>query len=170
VSARAGVARRLAATLYESLLLAAVALVVGFAMLPVLNPSPLPATGERALPLLKPWAQAMSSACLFVVLGAYCVWGWSGGRRTLPMRTWCITMELAAGARVGLSRAALRYVAWWVGPALAIAAYAALRPLGYGRWALVLLAVNYAWALVDSDRQFLHDRFAGTRLVVAPRV
>jgi uncharacterized RDD family membrane protein YckC len=170
VSARAGVARRLAATLYESLLLAAVALVVGFAMLPVLNPASLPATGDRALPLLKPGAQAVSSACLFVVLGAYCVWGWSGGRRTLPMRTWRIAMELASGTRVSVSRAALRYVAWWLGPALALAAYAALRPLGYGRWALALLAVNYAWALVDSERQFLHDRVAGTRLVAAARV
>jgi len=132
VSARAGVARRLAATLYESLLLAALALVVGFAMLPVLNPAPLPATGDRALPLLKPWAQVMSSACLFVVLGAYCVWGWSGGRRTLPMRTWRIAMELASGARVSMSRAAPRYVAWWIGPVLAVAAYAALRPaLGF---------------------------------------
>jgi hypothetical protein len=31
---------------------------------------------------------------------------------------------------------------------------------------VALLAVNYAWALVNSDRQFLHDRIAGTRLVV----
>jgi len=151
-------------------LLAAIALVVGFALLPVLNPAPFPATGERALPLLEPGAQAISSACLFVVLGAYCVWGWSGGRRTLPMRTWRIAMELGPRTRVSLSRAALRYVAWWIAPVLALAAYAALRPLGYGRWALALLAVNYAWALLDSDRQFLHDRVAGTRLVVGPRV
>ena len=135
-------------------------------MLPVLSPKPL-ATGERALPLLNPGARAISFGCLFVVLGAYCVWGWSGGRRTLPMRTWRIAMESAAGARISIARAALRYAAWWIGPALAIAAYAALRPLAYGRWALALLAVDYAWALVDSDRQFLHDRIAGTRLVVA---
>jgi len=169
VNPRAGAARRVAATLYETLLLAALALAVGFAMLPVLTPW-RPADGERVLPILEPAAQSISFACLLVVLGAYCVWGWSGGRRTLPMRTWRIAIEFAAGARISMSRAALRYVAWWVGPALAIAAYAALRPLGDGRWALVLLAVNYAWALVDSDRQFLHDRVAGTRLVVAPRV
>jgi uncharacterized RDD family membrane protein YckC len=163
----AGAPRRLAATLYESLLLAALALIVGFALLPMLSPWP-PASGERALPLLKPGAQAISFGCLFVVLGAYCVWGWSGGRRTLPMRTWRIAIESAAGARSSMSRAALRYLAWWIGPAIAIAAYAALRPVVYNRWALALLAVNYAWALVDSDRQFLHDRIAGTCLVVVP--
>jgi uncharacterized RDD family membrane protein YckC len=167
VNERAGAVRRLAASLYESLLLAALALVVGFALLPVLSAAPSLPADERALPLLKPGAQAISFGCLFAVLGAYCVWGWSGGRRTLPMKTWRIAMESAAGTRISMSRAALRYAAGWIGPALAIAAYAALRPLGYGRWAVAVLAVNYAWALVNSDRQFLHDRVAGTRIVVA---
>lgn len=164
---RAGVGRRLAASLYETLLLAALALVVGFALLPVLGAAPSLPADERALPLLKPGAQAISFGSLFLVLGAYCVWGWSGGRRTLPMKTWHIAMESAAGARISLSRAALRYAAWWIGPALAIAAYAALRPQGHDRWALALLAVNYAWVLLNADRQFLHDRVAGTRLVDA---
>ena len=163
MSERAGVIRRLAASLYEILLLAALALVVGFALLPA-APS-LPAD-ERPLPLLKPTPQAISFGCLFAVFGAYCAWGWSGGRRTLPMKTWRLAMESAGGAPVSISRAALRYVACWIGPGLAVAAYAGLRPLGYGRWAVALLAVNYAWALVNSDRQFLHDRIAGTRLVV----
>jgi uncharacterized RDD family membrane protein YckC len=166
VSERAGVIRRLAASLYEILLLATVALVVGFALLPVLTAAPSLPADERALPLLKPASQAISFGCLFAVLGAYCAWGWSGGRRTLPMKTWRLAMESAGGAPVSISRAALRYVACWIGPGLAVAAYAGLRPLGYGRWAVALLAVNYAWALVNSDRQFLHDRIAGTRLVV----
>jgi uncharacterized RDD family membrane protein YckC len=32
---------------------------------------------------------------------------------------------------------------------------------------LVLLPVSIVWALIDRDRQFLHDRLAGTRLVNA---
>lgn len=164
---RAGAGRRLAASLYESLLLAALALVAGFALLPALGGAHPPADA-RAMPLPGPVAREISFGCLFVVFGTYCVWGWTGGRRTLPMKTWRIKLESASGARVGISRAAVRYVAWWIGPALAIAGYAALRPLGYGRWAVALLAVNYAWALVNADRQFLHDRVAGTRLVAAP--
>ena len=164
---RAGVVRRLAASLYESLLLAALALVVGFALLPVFGATPALPADERALPLLTPAAQAISFGCLFAFLGAYCVWGWSGDRRTLPMKTWRLAMEATEGAPVSLYRAALRYAAWWVGPALAIGAYVGLRPLGHGRWALALLAVNYAWVLVNADRQFLHDRVAGTRMVVA---
>jgi uncharacterized RDD family membrane protein YckC len=59
----------------------------------------------------------------------------------------------------------LRYLAFWIGPALALAAYAAAQPAGLGRYAVALVALNYAWALVDRDRQFLHDRLAGTHLV-----
>jgi uncharacterized RDD family membrane protein YckC len=167
VSERAGVVRRLAASLYEGLLLTALALAVGFALLPLLTPpSSLPAD-ERALALSGPEAQAISFGCLFALLGAYCVWGWSGGRRTLPMKTWRLALESKAGTAVSLTQASLRYGAWWIGPAVAIASYAALRPTGHGRWAVALLAFNYAWALVNADRQFLHDRVAGTRMVAA---
>jgi len=166
VSEGAGLARRLAASLYETLPLTALALAVGFALLPVLMAAPSIPVSERALPPLTPTAQAISFGCLFAVFGAYFAWGWSNGRRTLPMKTWRLAMETSGSAPVGISRAALRYVACWIGPGLAIVVYAGLRPLGYGRWAVALLAVNYAWALVNCDRQFLQDRIAGTRLVV----
>jgi uncharacterized RDD family membrane protein YckC len=168
VKERAGLVRRLAASLYESLLLAALALALGFALLPVLSAAPALPADERALPLPTPAGQAISFGCLFAFLGAYCVWGWSGGRRTLPMKTWRLAMETTDGAPVSLSRAVLRYAAWWIGPALAIGTYVGLRPLGHGRWALALLALNYAWALVNADQQFMHDRVAGTRMVVGP--
>jgi len=153
--------------LYESLLLAALTLVVGFALLPLVSPPSFLPSDARPLPLPGSAAQAMSFGCLFAVLGAYCVWGWSGGRRTLPMKTWHIALESTAGTRISLFRATVRYGAWWIGPAFTIVAYVALRPVGHGRWAVALLALNYAWALVNADRQFLHDRVAGTRMVVA---
>ena len=163
---RAGLARRLAASLYESTLLSALALALGFALLPILGPqTPLPADGG-VLPLPGPVAQTASFACLVAVLGAYCVWGWSGGRSTLPMKTWRVALETTAGAPVSIARAAARYGAWWIGPALAVAGYAAWRPSGHGAWAAALVAFNYAWAWVNADRQFLHDRIAGTRMVV----
>ena len=166
MSERGGVIRRLAASLYETLLLAALALVVGFALLPVLTASPSLPVPEQVLTLPRPAAQAISFGCLFAAFGAYCAWGWSDGRRTLPMKTWRLAMESTRGTPVSLSRAVVRYVACWIGPGLAIAAYAGLRPQGYGRWAVALLAVNYGWALVNPDRQFLQDRVAGTHLVV----
>lgn len=161
----APILRRLAATAYESLLLGAIVLLLGFALLPLLTPG---ATGaglpSHAIPSTA--GRALSLAAIVLVCGSYCVWLWSGGRRTLPMKTWRLTLETAHGAPVAVGRALARYAAWWIGPALAIsAAGIVLRQADHALWALPLLAVNYAWALLDSDRRFLHDRIAGTRLV-----
>ena len=112
-----------------------------------------------------PGGRVLSLACLLLVFAAYFTWLWSGGRRTLPMRTWRLEFATRGGATLDIRRAALRYAAWWIGPLCALGADVALRTTGQGRWAVVLLGFNYAWALVDRDRQFLHDRIAGTLLL-----
>ena len=66
-------------------------------------------------------------------------------------------------------RAFARYVAAWIGPALAVVAYAALTPHGFAALAWPLVFLNWLAALVDPQRQFLHDRIAGTRLVSTAR-
>ena len=170
----AGLARRLAASGYEGLLLAALLIGVGFALLPAVGPPADPGAASipgaanpgHSLYPIAPWARRLSASVIFAVAGLYCGWFWSAGRCTLPMRTWRLALHPAAGGVVALPTALLRYLACWAGPSLAIASYQALQPLGYGRWAGCLLALNYAWALVDPDRQFLQDRIARTRLVL----
>ena len=159
----AGLIRRLAALAYESLLIGAMLLALGFALLPLTAASGAP----RELTRLTPPASAGSFALLFSVFGAYCTWLWTGGRQTLPMKAWHLALRTAGDAAPGVPQALLRYLAWWIGPALAIIAWLALKPYEYQRWAIAALALNYAWALFDSDRRFLHDRIAGTRLVNA---
>jgi hypothetical protein len=168
----AGLARRLGASAYEGLLLAALLVLVGFALLPAVTPvpdspaTPAPTGASKPLYLISPAARHLSAAVMFAACGVYCGWLWSGGRRTLPMKTWRLVLRTAAGQPVGLPTATLRYLACWTGPTLWLGAYLALQPLGYGRWALFPLAFNYAWAFVDRDRQFFQDRVAGTRLMV----
>ena len=84
-------------------------------------------------------------AYLFLVLGIYFVWCWSHGRRTLPMQTWKMRLVRRDGAPVEVARAALRYALAWV--------------------STMTLGAGFLWAWVDRDRQFLHDRLAGTRIV-----
>jgi uncharacterized RDD family membrane protein YckC len=86
---------------------------------------------------------------LVLLTGAYFVWQWTHGGQTLPMKTWRMRLITAEGARVRAGRAWARY-------ALALAGTLAA---GFG----------FAWALFDRDSQFLHDRLAGTRLVVSDR-
>lgn len=82
---------------------------------------------------------------VFIVLGAYFVWYWHHGGQTLAMQTWKIRLSTPSGVEPSLARLALRYVLAWP--------------------SLVYLGAGLFWALFDRDRQFLHDRLAGTRLV-----
>lgn len=107
---------------------------------------------------------------LFFVLGAYFVWFWSHGGQTLAMKTWRIRVVSQRGLPLTLQQASARYLlAWlWCLPGLA-AAWA----IGAKTWLLVLMpfANMMIWALLvyfDPQRQFLHDRIAGTRLIRVP--
>ena len=75
---------------------------------------------------------------ILVVFAGYFLWCWLRGGQTLAMKAWGIRL-------VGVTpvRAIVRFLL------------------------LALLPVSIAWALFDRDRQFLHDRLAGTRLVNA---
>ena len=82
---------------------------------------------------------------VFMVLGAYFLWYWGHGGQTLAMQTWKIRLSTPSGAEPSLARLAFRYALAWP--------------------SLVYLGAGLVWAVFDRDRQFLHDRLAGTRLV-----
>lgn len=102
-----------------------------------------------------------------IVLAAYFVYFWTHGGQTLPMKTWRLKVVDVQGAPISASRALLRFVlAWlWFLPPLA------LHPL-LGLSVPVTLGLSAGWVTLwaaavwlDPSRQFLHDRFAGTRVV-----
>ncbi len=134
----AGLRRRLASMLYESLLL----------------------MGVLALLFMVPWlvlgivfgvTPPGWLAWLHVTgaLGAYFVWYWRRGGQTLAMQTWrlCI-VDAGSGKLPDLRQCVLRYLLAW--PSLG------------------LCGVGLLWALIDRDRQFLHDRLTGTCIVLLP--
>lgn len=86
---------------------------------------------------------------LVVLLGVYFTWQWHHGGQTLPMKTWKMQVVMANGSPVTARIAILRY---------------ALAVLG-----LFCLGLGFLWALIDRDRQFLHDRLAGTRIILQGR-
>jgi len=161
---RASLPRRLGALVYEALLLAAMALCAGFALLPLASPTHAPAL---TIPPL--FVRTMLFCALAAAAAFYYAWFWAEGRRTLPQKTWRLRLVDVHGHALARRVALARYAAAWIGPALALVAYAALRPAPAARLAAGLLALNYAWSVFDRDRQFLHDRLAGTRLVNAAR-
>jgi uncharacterized RDD family membrane protein YckC len=160
---RAGLLPRLGAASYEALLVAALVFVTGFLMLPLVSPG----QAARGAPLTVPSLPSRVAlfCALFAMLALYFVWSWTGGRRTLPMKTWHLRIAATRGGAPTRKSALLRYLAAWIGPVLALVGYAVLRDTGHAGLAAWLLVVNFAWAAADPDRQFLHDRIAGTRVV-----
>ncbi len=154
--------RRFAALVYEALLLAAIVLIAGFLVAPLVSPGSGPG---RTLQVPGLRSRVIEFCVLFAVAGWYYIWSWTCGRTTLPMKTWHLAIVDVDGAPPSLSIALRRYLASWIGPACAMVAYLALRPWGMGGHAAWLVGLNYFWAVVDPDRSFLHDRIAGTRLV-----
>jgi uncharacterized RDD family membrane protein YckC len=80
--------------------------------------------------------------------GLYFVFCWTRSGQTLGMKTWGLELRNAHGGRLNVRRATARYV-------LALAG-------------LLAAGAGFFWALFDRDRQFLHDRLLGTRIVRVP--
>ena len=110
--------------------------IVFFASLPFLGVADAIAGG---------WIRHSYQAYLFLVIGLYFVWCWRQRGQTLPMKTWKLRLVGTGGARVTLRQAMLRYACAWP--------------------SLLLGGVGILYATIDPERQFLHDRIAGTSIV-----
>jgi uncharacterized RDD family membrane protein YckC len=93
------------------------------------------------------WKRHLLQGWVLTVTAAYFTWFWTRGGQTLPMKTWRFRLVAADGGPVAFRRALRRF-------ALALLGFAAL-------------GLGFLWAFIDRDRQFLHDRLAGTVLVDA---
>ena len=91
------------------------------------------------------WRIHVLQLFLLTVFAAYFLWCWLRSGQTLAMKTWRIRLVAKNGhGRVTPRAALLRFF------------YALL---------LVPTTIGIFWALVDRDRQFLHDRLAGSLLI-----
>ncbi len=151
-----GIARRMAAFLYEGVLLFGVVFVAGYLYGTL--------TQQRHALLGRTGLQVF----IFVVLAIYFVTFWSRGGQTVAMRAWHLRLVTAGGAEVSPLRALARYLlAWlWFAPALTAAYATGLHSTAQIFTLIIVGVVAFALlALVHPQRQFLHDAVCGTRLV-----
>ena len=93
------------------------------------------------------WRMHLLQLFLLTVFAAYFLWCWLRGGQTLAMKTWRIRLVARDGhGHLPPKAALLRFL------------YALL---------LVPTTIGIFWAMVDRDRQFLHDRLAGSLLIPA---
>jgi uncharacterized RDD family membrane protein YckC len=125
----ASVSKRLAAIVYETLLLLALLFVADYLFISLTH-------NRQSMPFrigLQLW--------LASVIGVYFVWQWRHGQ-SLAMKTWRMRLVTRDNQPLTLTRSIVRLL-----------------------FAICLPVISQLWAFVDRDRQFLHDRLAGTRLV-----
>lgn len=155
--------RRLAAFLYEGVLLFGVLMVAGL-VYSVATHMDHALHGKLGLQVF-----------LFVVLAAYFAGFWARGGQTVAMKAWHVRLIDGSGRSVPWPKAVARYLlAWlWFLPALALLWFSDLK--SSAAFATILLAgvATYAaLARLHPDRQFFHDVLCGTRLITwrpAPR-
>ena len=82
---------------------------------------------------------------VILVLMIYFVWCWLHGGQTLPMKTWKLRIISTDGDALRPLQAIFRYLLAWP--------------------SILILGIGIFWALFDKDKQFLHDRLAGTRII-----
>jgi uncharacterized RDD family membrane protein YckC len=93
-------------------------------------------------------ARPLFQLYLIALAALYFGWQWLHGGQTLPMKTWRLKLVRREGGPLTPAQALLRYL-------VALAGTAAL-------------GAGWLWALVDPERQFLHDRITGTRIIFVP--
>lgn len=141
-SATPGLLRRIAAMLYDGLLLVA----LWFAM----NTLLLVLSGGRLADADRPdWLLYVQRLVLTGVTFGFFAWFWMHGGQTLGMRAWRLRLEDELGGPISLNQAAKRSLA-------ALISFAAL-------------GLGYFWVLVDRENRSWHDRYSGTRLVLVAK-
>jgi len=153
----AGLLLRLAAMIYEAVLLFGVVFIVSYALLAALHWTH-PLDGGKRVVL---------QIVLFVAIGGYFVWCWVHSGQTLALKTWGLRVVGPDSAPPTATRAIARYVlAWhlWL-PGLAFVALFRT----HAAWDIAALAAGFALAMLpalsDPQRRLLHDRWSATRIV-----
>ena len=86
---------------------------------------------------------------LFSLFGIYFVWCWSRAGQTLAMKTWRLrVVDTVSGRPLRPLQALVRYGMGWI-----------FWPTG----------LSLLWSFIDPDKQFLHDRIAGSRIILLPK-
>ncbi|MBS1154358.1 MAG: hypothetical protein H6R07_282 [Proteobacteria bacterium] len=168
--AAAGWWRRFLSFWYEVLLLAAIVLLLQAAGQFLFQlVSGLPVTALTDLP----GPRALNSVWLLVGVFAWFALCWRRGGRTLAMKAWRMRLIMANGGRLTWLAILIRFVIAGLcyGPALPLWVLAFHdRQWLFPAWlASGWLLAPFVWAWFDRDGQLLHDRLAGTRLVITQR-
>lgn len=155
-SAAAPLRRRMAAFIYEGVLLFGLLMVAG-AIYSVSAGQVHALQGRTGM-----------MATQFLALALYFIWFWTHGGQTLAMKTWQVRLVMPDGSPLRLWPACLRFLLSWLW----------FMPAWLGSWAAgwhqskLLYGAMLVWILIYTaltrllpQQQFLHDVVCGTRVI-----
>ena len=154
-----GLLRRLAALLYDALLVIAVLFIAAL---------PLPLVEEPVRALW--WARTLEQLYLLTAWFLFFGWFWTHGGQTVGMKAWRMELMRLNGDKPSWRDALLRFVV----SSGCFCLLLTLFGLGVlsGKIALVLAGMifgfSFLWILIDRKGYAWHDRLSRTRLVMMP--
>ena len=92
-------------------------------------------------------ARPLFQVYLVALTGLYYVWQWRRGGQTLAMKTWRMRLVTRAGAPLTWTHALKRFA--------------------FALPGTLLFGAGFLWALADPEKLFLHDRLAGTKIIMS---
>jgi uncharacterized RDD family membrane protein YckC len=138
----AGLLRRLAAMLYDGLLLLAILMIATALFLPLTG-------GEALTPSQHPLLEIVYRLVLVTLVVLFFGVFWTRRGQTLGMASWRLKVEREDG----------RLLTW----------NDTVKRLGAALLSALPLGLGFLWVLVDRDRRAWHDRWTRTRIVVVPK-
>ena len=134
-----GIARRLAAMIYDSLLIAALWFAIDALLLLITH-------GQLASPDRPLWQLYLLQACLIFITVLFFAGFWTHGGQTLGMRAWRLRLVTIDNQPINWQQSLKRL-------AIAIPSIGAC-------------GLGFLWMLLDREHLALHDRLSGTKLIL----
>lgn len=139
--------RRLAALLYDGFLVAAIWMVLGFALQLIVGPD----TNQLVDGVVQ--TDPVLDAILFLLMLAsgsgFYIWFWTKSGQTLGMIAWRIRVETLDGGEISVGQGLIRYAAAWP--------------------AFFLFGLGYLWMYIDREGDAFHDKLSHSKVVLLPK-
>jgi len=141
---RAGLLRRLAALLYDGFLVVAIWMLLGLLVQLIAGPDTSILVDGKVQ--TDPVLDVIVFTLMMVSSALFYVWFWTRSGQTLGMIAWRIKVEKVQGGLISPVQGLIRFVAAWP--------------------AFFCLGLGYLWLYLDADRDAVHDKLSGSKVVL----
>jgi len=143
----AGLLRRLAALLYDSFLIGALWMLLGFLLQLLVGPDTNTLVNGQVQ--TDPILDLVLFSAMVLSCSSFYVWFWCQSGQTLGMMAWRIKVQKYDGKLISIKQAMLRFILAWP--------------------TFLFFGLGYLWLLVDKNHDALHDKLSRTRVILLPK-